>query len=272
MSPENSKALIVAYFLSRFDRDGLQRLGYKTFQDAFEAIGERLGVKPKTISNMRDEFDPYHYNSRKGWHQRPLSPSRVRVLESFQHMDFSEIFEIVKEIIGNSDFEATKLGRECSLILQNEQVDDSNSSDDNFSYSPRGRTGQLAEEYFMNYFTKYSKPVSGVLEDKRLDGCGYDFEICRDEISPCFIEVKGDLGTNAGLLFTSKEWDVAKQARKNYCLCTVRNLAADPTIHFLFDPFSALVPKRNIQHTIAINYSLSSRQLNAALNEKIKKH
>ena len=77
MKPQNELALIVAYYLSRFDKQGYSLLGYKTFMDATKGIGLTLGVKPRTIQGMRDEFDPYNQNNRIGW-ERELRGSRLK--------------------------------------------------------------------------------------------------------------------------------------------------------------------------------------------------
>ena len=42
MSEPHKRALVVVYFLSRFDRKGVQALGYRTFEQAFTQIGTTL--------------------------------------------------------------------------------------------------------------------------------------------------------------------------------------------------------------------------------------
>jgi DNA-binding Lrp family transcriptional regulator len=57
MDEPNKLALIAAYHLSRDDRNALRLLQFDNFTAAFDEIGRRLGVKPNTVKNMRDEFD-----------------------------------------------------------------------------------------------------------------------------------------------------------------------------------------------------------------------
>ena len=45
MFESHKRALIVAYYLSRFDRKGIHALGYATADEAFTRIGDALGVK-----------------------------------------------------------------------------------------------------------------------------------------------------------------------------------------------------------------------------------
>jgi len=69
MNP-NLLAIIVAFYLSKFDKQGLKNLGFKNDADAFETIANILGTKKNYIKFRRDEFDPIH-PWRKGW-QRPM--------------------------------------------------------------------------------------------------------------------------------------------------------------------------------------------------------
>ena len=78
MNKNNQLALIVSYYLSRCDKDAYTHLGYKNFNQAAKEIGEILGVKKSTVKNMRDEFDPYHENSRVGWYQKELRGEPIK--------------------------------------------------------------------------------------------------------------------------------------------------------------------------------------------------
>ena len=73
--------LIVSYFLSRCNRQALDALGYKNFTEAFKGIGDLLNENPNNIKNMRDEFDPYFDNGRRGWYQRELRVSRQEIFD-----------------------------------------------------------------------------------------------------------------------------------------------------------------------------------------------
>ena len=46
MNP-NLLAIIVAFYLSKFDKQGLKNLGFKNDADAFETIANILGTKKK---------------------------------------------------------------------------------------------------------------------------------------------------------------------------------------------------------------------------------
>lgn len=91
MREENKLALIVGYYLSKYDHIAYQNLGYGTQISTHETIGAHLNVKPNTIKNMRDEFDTIHDNGRVGWHQRELSVSRKDVVEKYSHLGEPEL-------------------------------------------------------------------------------------------------------------------------------------------------------------------------------------
>lgn len=88
MDDKNKLALISAYYLSKYNHEALRALGYSAYSQAFNDIGDRLGVKANSVKNMRDEFDPIHDNDRVGWYQRPLRPSRARVAQLFSGVSF----------------------------------------------------------------------------------------------------------------------------------------------------------------------------------------
>lgn len=75
MENNHKLALYVSYYLSRFDKIAYEHLGFGKQQPTHKRIGEILGVKPHTVQNWRDQFDPIHGN-RKGWHQREMTQSR----------------------------------------------------------------------------------------------------------------------------------------------------------------------------------------------------
>lgn len=102
MKEKNKLALVVGFYLSKFDDIAYKNLGYKAIIETHKKIGKNLGVKASTIQNMRDEFDPYHSNSRKGWWQRGLTPSRQAVKNQFDHYSEPELRRLVQMILNNS--------------------------------------------------------------------------------------------------------------------------------------------------------------------------
>lgn len=92
--------LIVSYYLSRCNYKAIESLGYKTFAEAFKGIAKCLGENPNNIKNMRDEFDPYFDNGRRGWYQRELRGSRQEVFDELAGLSDEELERKVKRILG----------------------------------------------------------------------------------------------------------------------------------------------------------------------------
>lgn len=89
------QSLTFAYYLSRLNDKAVKSLGCSKFTDAFDKIGALLSRKPSTIKNMRDEFDPYFENGRRGWYQRELRNSRKEIFDAYRNIDDDELSEIV---------------------------------------------------------------------------------------------------------------------------------------------------------------------------------
>ena len=100
-------AYIVAYYLSRFDRDVYQKLGFGNMTDTHEKIGSLLGIPANTIKNFRDAFDPYHENRRRGWWQRELWRFEKEIYEGFKEYSEEELYVLVSQILATPklDFE-----------------------------------------------------------------------------------------------------------------------------------------------------------------------
>ncbi|MBS3948640.1 MAG: hypothetical protein KGZ57_10195 [Dethiobacter sp.] len=162
MDDNNKIALIIAYYFSRVDKVALKSLGYSSFANGFKDIGQKLQVKPNTIKNMRDEFDPIYGNNRVGWYQRELRPSRQKVVELFQGLDEPDLHEVVLEILNNGQFRAAV---ECEEILKSITENKKTRADNSFIL--RGPTGKKAEEIFIEQFNCGNVKLAGVLSDMR---------------------------------------------------------------------------------------------------------
>lgn len=99
MKENNKIALIIGFYLSRFDTDGVHALGFNTSSEAFEKISEKIQVKANSIRQMRDEFDPYCDNSRVGYKNEKLAPSRQVVYDKFSIFSFDEMTTVVKAFL-----------------------------------------------------------------------------------------------------------------------------------------------------------------------------
>ncbi|MBR4344169.1 MAG: hypothetical protein IKP88_15970 [Lachnospiraceae bacterium] len=118
--------LIVSYYLSRCDMKAVRALGYKNFREAFDKIGDILDENPNNIKNMRDEFDPYFDNGRRGWYQRGLRASRQEVFDELANCSDQEIELRVKEILGmateQSKMENTEVLKDLGALIRQSTI------------------------------------------------------------------------------------------------------------------------------------------------------
>ena len=263
MKESHSLALIVAYYLSKYDRTAYEQLGFSYSTATHEEIGRILGVKPNSIKNMRDEFDPLHDNPRVGWYQRSLRPSRAKVIEAFQALSEEELRDVVLEILTNPDFATSDDFADVIEPISKREKKTKGKS----IFIVRGPTGRKAEEIFMEHHRDASKPVPGKLRDTRDQGCGYDFEIV-NENQTIQVEVKGLDSDSGGIVFTSKEWDVARKNGISYFLVIVRNVCEEPEIRIIRDPATVLKPKKSVFTTVQVRWNITERDLAEILNAK----
>jgi hypothetical protein len=251
--------LYVSYYLSRFNEEGYNNLGFGNMNETHQKVGEILETNPHTVKNMRDQFDPLH-GHRVGWYQVPLSPSRVKVVQALQDLDEIQIRSIVIDILSGK----IKAEPDEEDLLVNIASEESKSNSPH-KFILRAPTGKAAEEYFQKHYSQSYKPVHGKLIDCRDLGVGYDFRI-ETETEKYFVEVKGLSDFAGGVLFTDKEWSSAKEYGEKYFLCIVSNLSEKAEIAFIQNPADKLNPKKNIYTSIQISWSVTQNQL-AAIND-----
>lgn len=122
MDIAKTKGLVLSYGLSRCNDRFLNALGYRTFREAFAEIGKIVGDNPNNIRNMRDEFDPFFNNERKGWNGREASPSRRIVMDFFGDKSDEEVIEAARSIISSGSFDGMSvLSHTLEAKIRNEK-------------------------------------------------------------------------------------------------------------------------------------------------------
>ena len=238
------KAILTGLYLSKFDEDGLTALGFEGFTQAFNVLGYSLGTKPASIKNYRDEFDPYFPNPRKGWHKRIIREYCREFLNDFSSLNLGPFTDLIKSFVIR-DYDIEK------LIERIEEKDKSE------SVARRLVTGRAAEEYFKSNYHTVDNFLNFDLKDATALACGFDFKLSLHSEYYC-VEVKG-LNSNFGSIsLTEKEFSVANEMRKRYCLFIVRNFVETPNHQLFFDPLhSSLSFKRIERRVTQINYATS---------------
>lgn len=238
------KAILIGLYLSKFDEEALAALGFEGFVQSFNTLGYSIGVKPASIKNYRDEFDPYFPNPRKGWHKRALRDYCKKYFDNFSSLKLNAFTDLIKSFV-IKDYDVEK------IVAKIEKKDKSE------SVAKRLITGKAAEEYFKSNYTSVNNFKDFELKDTTNLACGFDFKLSLDNSFYC-VEVKG-LNTNSGsIAMTEKEFYVAHELKKKYCLFVVMNFVEKPIHEFFFDPLhSRLTFKKTERKVTQINYSTS---------------
>ena len=101
MDKKSQLALIIAYYLSKFDKKEYKELNYESMTVTHLELGRILNVKASKIKNMRDEFDSIHDNPRVGWYQRDIRPSRMKIVDEYDNFSEKELRIVVFKIISD---------------------------------------------------------------------------------------------------------------------------------------------------------------------------
>lgn len=236
------KALVVAYAMSRLDRRYLEARGHSSWASGFNEAAAVLELPRSSLKNLRDEFDPFHENERRGWHQRPMRPSRQRVMADLDGLSEDALIDFVQCILSNQGDQI----EEVLQVLASPPTVVHNVAE-------RLRTGRLAEEYFIAHCSRILHMPADELIDRRHGACGFDFGLrSRPEIA---IETKG-LRTNQGsVLFTDREWTEARSRRDDYLLVVVGNLDREPGYRIFANPCQILEARCRHQATISATWS-----------------
>ncbi len=246
-------SLIVAYFLSKYDRAAYELLGFPGRQKgrAHAEIGAALDVNPNTLKNRRDDFDPLHTH-RAGWHQYELSGPMRQVVQELCELTIEELFAVVQMILQG------RLTEDNPLILAGDTDQDSGVVLP--ESSTRGLTGARAEDLFQKLFAANKLPFSGTLEDKTKHGCGYDFRIDSDQGS-IYVEVKGLDAALGGVMLTCKEWEVAKKLGNDFYLVLIRDIGGEPEVVVVKDPHTNLRARESVYRPVQVRYLVSQKDI-----------
>lgn len=236
-----TEALVVAYAMSRLDRDFLRHFCMPSWKSAFRAVGSKLGLPPASIKNLRDEFDPVHSNPRRGWHKRALRPNRQRVLGEFCDSSDQALVVIVEGILRGD--------REVAQCISSPL---SRKKDRMENVAERLLTGRLAEEYFLTHAREILGIRTPALVDVRNLACGFDFGLSnRTDVA---IEVKGMKSTRGDILFTDFEWKEATRRKDAYWLVVVGSIQRNPRHRVIENPTACLRGKIVLRTATAVSW------------------
>lgn len=234
-----TEALIIGYAMSRLDREYLRLRCLRQWQEAFGEAFAALREPLASFKNLRDEFDPYHDNPRRGWHQRELRPNRQRVLDDLHEVSDDALMALVERILAGDRASVMEAVDSLAAVPRTA-----------YNVAERLLTGRRAEEFFWEHCLRLVQVAPADVLDLRLAALGFDFGV-KDSPEQA-IEVKGLKQMRGDIQFTDREWSEAKRREENYRLVVVANLAAAPTAKVFVDPYRHLRVTSSVQTSVSV--------------------
>ncbi len=238
---------LIGYGLSKFNNDFIKEFDFTT-KTAFynfcveNNIAETVGI----VKNRMDLFDYFFpENGRRGWWQKGDAYIHRKILidSLFGNENVHEYANIIKLYMKES-FNIQKIDYQIKPITKTK-------------FKKLQETGLEAELFFLNNYNSVNIFKNGTLEDARLYGDGYDFQI--DTASNSFLaEVKGIREKKGKFRLTENEYQKALEYKDSYIITLILNLNDIPQILTIENPTKNLVfEEKIIQSKTIKEYHLS---------------
>lgn len=243
MKHENYEILnLLGYGLAKFNDDFIKQFGFKTktsFYDYFVELG--IVETASVVKNRMDLFDPFFPNKRKGWWQKGDAYIHRKLLidSLFGNENVHQYSNVVKLFL-KEEFNIKDILVSVKPIVKTR-------------FKRMQETGLEAELYFMNNFDSIDVFKNGIIEDARLYGDGYDFQIDVNE-SSFLTEIKGVRAKKGRFRLTENEFLKAEEYQKDYIITVVLNLDDTPTFLTIDNPL------KNLKFTEKIITSKESKE------------
>lgn len=227
---ENYEILnLIGYGLSKFSDEFINEFGFKT-KSAFYEYCVNIGIAETvgTVKNRMDLFDhSFPNNGRKGWWQKGDAYIHRKLLidSLFGDENVYEYANIVKLFL-KDNFKIKDIVVNVKPIVKSR-------------FKKLQETGLEAELYFMNNYNAIDIFKNGIIEDARLYGDGYDFQINVNE-SSFLTEVKGIRAKKGKFRLTENEYLKAQEYKNDYIVTLVLNMDDLPTFLIIDNPLKNL--------------------------------
>jgi hypothetical protein len=231
---ENYEILnLLGYGLSKFDNSFIKEFGFNTKINFFNYFVE-IGIVEtgSVVKNRMDLFDPFFPNNgRKGWWQKgDTYIHRKHLIDSlFGNEDVKGYSNVVKMFL-KENYKIKDIFVDVKPIVKSR-------------FKKLQETGLEAELYFMNNYNSIGFFKNGILEDARLFGDGYDFQINVDE-SSYLAEIKGIRAKKGKFRMTENEYNKALEYKNDYIITLVLNMNDLPTFLTIENPTQNLKFKK----------------------------
>lgn len=233
---------LIGYGLAKFDYPFINEFNCKT-KTEFNRLIVKLGLAEteKAVSNRQDSFDPYFDNGRKGWWQRNQREHIKLFIDSLFGDENAQAYaNIVKLFIKDYNKEIILPTSDVIPVVKSK-------------FKQLQKTGNEAEFYFMSNYKTIPDFSNGFLEDARLWGDGYDFQIQLEE-KFVLAEVKGIRDKKGAIRMTENEFLKAEEYKNDFFLVIVSNLSKTPKLNVIDNPIRNLKLSRKEINSKQINY------------------
>jgi hypothetical protein len=232
---------LIGYGLSKFN-NFIGEFGFSTKTGFYKfcvenKIAETVGI----VKNRMDLFDHFFpENGRRGWWQKGDAYIHRKILidSLFGNEDVNGYANIVKLYMKES-FDIQKIAYQAKPIAKTR-------------FKKLQETGLESELFFMHNYNSIDIFQNGTLEDARLYGDGYDFQV--DVANNSFLaEVKGIREKKGTFRLTENEYQKALEYKNDYIITLILNLNGIPRILTIENPTKNLVFEKRIIQSKAIN-------------------
>lgn len=216
---------LIGYGLSKFNDDFIKEFGFTTKNSFYNyCVENEISETIDTVKNRMDLFDPFFpENGRKGWWQKGDAYIHRKILidSLFGNEDVNSYTNIVKMYL-KENYHLKNIECEVKPIIKSR-------------FKKLQETGLEAELFFIRNFNSIDIFKNGILDDARLFGDGYDFQISVEKTS-YLAEVKGIREKKGKFRLTENEYTKALEYNVDYIIALVLNLNDSPTFSTIKDP------------------------------------
>lgn len=224
---------LIGYGLSKFNDDFIKEFGFSSKSDFYTyCVENNIARTVGTVKNRMDLFDPFFPNNeRKGWWQKgDTYIHRKHLIDSlFGNEDVKGYSNVIKMFL-KENYKIKDIFVDVKPIVKSR-------------FKKLQETGLEAELYFMNNYNSIGVFKNGILEDARLFGDGYDFQINVDE-SSYLAEIKGIRAKKGKFRMTENEYNKALEYKNDYIITLVLNMNDLPTFLTIENPTQNLKFKK----------------------------
>lgn len=235
---ENYEILnLIGYGLAKFGNIFVKEFGFRYKTDFYNfLISKDVAKTVGTIKNRQDLFDNFFDNGRKGWWQKgDAYIHRKLLLDSLYGNENIESYANIIKLYLKENFRVSEYKPIVKPITQSK-------------FRQMQETGLEAELFFMNNYKLISLFERGSIEDARLFGDGYDFQLNFADESFYLAEVKGLKIETGSVRFTEKEIIRAEEHKDKYFLVVVSNLVESPQFSVVENPIKNLKLKKQTRN------------------------